>query len=462
MHLRKYFGDRAFYRHVLAVALPIIIQNGTANFVSLLDNIMVGQVGQNPMSGVSIVNQLLFVFNLCVFGATSGAGIFTAQFHGSGDHAGIRHTFRFKWLAGLLLAALGIGVFLSFGQELICVYLNGEGNQADAAAILQYGWSYLLVMLWGLPAFAISNAYAGTLRETGETVVPMIASTSSVFVNLFFNWVLIFGHLGAPALGVQGAAIATVISRYVELAIVAMWTHLHGAKMPFIRGAYRSFAIPASLFRKILQKGMPLLANEALWSIGMATLNQCYSTRGLDVVPAQNISSTIYNLSSVVYLAMGNAVGIIIGQMLGAGKTEEKVRDADRKLIVASVLSCLLFGGLMAGISGVFPHLYNTTETVRALATRLILISALFLPFNAYTNAAYFTLRSGGQTLVTFLFDSCFVWAFCVPLAFVLSRFTAIPILPLYFICCATDLIKCAIGAFMIKQGKWIQNLTQK
>ena len=462
MHLRKYFGDRAFYRHVLAVALPIIIQNGIANFVSLLDNIMVGQVGQNPMSGVSIVNQLLFVFNLCVFGATSGAGIFTAQFHGSGDHAGIRHTFRFKWLAGLLLAALGIGVFLSFGQELICVYLNGEGNQADAAAILQYGWSYLLVMLWGLPAFAISNAYAGTLRETGETVVPMIASTSSVFVNLFFNWVLIFGHLGAPALGVQGAAIATVISRYVELAIVAMWTHLHGAKMPFIRGAYRSFAIPASLFRKILQKGMPLLANEALWSIGMATLNQCYSTRGLDVVPAQNISSTIYNLSSVVYLAMGNAVGIIIGQMLGAGKTEEKVRDADRKLIVASVLSCLLFGGLMAGISGVFPHLYNTTETVRALATRLILISALFLPFNAYTNAAYFTLRSGGQTLVTFLFDSCFVWAFCVPLAFVLSRFTAIPILPLYFICCATDLIKCAIGAFMIKQGKWIQNLTQK
>ena len=462
MYLRKYFGDRAFYRHVLAVALPIIIQNGIANFVSLLDNIMVGQVGQNPMSGVSIVNQLLFVFNLCVFGATSGAGIFTAQFHGSGDHAGIRHTFRFKWLAGLLLAALGIGVFLSFGQELICVYLNGEGNQADAAAILQYGWSYLLVMLWGLPAFAISNAYAGTLRETGETVVPMIASTSSVFVNLFFNWVLIFGHLGAPALGVQGAAIATVISRYVELAIVAMWTHLHGAKMPFIRGAYRSFAIPASLFRKILQKGMPLLANEALWSIGMATLNQCYSTRGLDVVPAQNISSTIYNLSSVVYLAMGNAVGIIIGQMLGAGKTEEKVRDTDRKLIVASVLSCLLFGGLMAGISGVFPHLYNTTETVRALATRLILISALFLPFNAYTNAAYFTLRSGGQTLVTFLFDSCFVWAFCVPLAFVLSRFTAIPIQPLYFICCATDLIKCTIGAFMIKQGKWIQNLTQK
>ena len=462
MLIQKYIGDRAFYRHVIAVALPIIIQNGIANFVSLLDNIMVGQVGQNPMSGVSIVNQLLFVFNLCVFGATSGAGIFTAQFHGSGDQNGIRYTFRFKLIAGTLLTVFGTGILLIWGQNLVRGYLTGEGTAEDAAAILSHARTYLLVMLWGLPAFAISNAYAGTLRETGQTLLPMIASTCAVFVNLFFNWVLIFGHLGAPALGVQGAAIATVISRYVELCIVAVWTHLHNVEMPFIRGAYHSLSIPSGLLKKIIVKGMPLLVNEALWSIGMATLNQCYSTRGLDVVPAQNISNTIYNLSSVVYLAMGNVVGIIIGQMLGAGRTEKDVRDTDRKLIVASVLSCLLFGGLMAGISGVFPHLYNTTEAVRTLATRLILISALFLPFNAYTNAAYFTLRSGGQTLVTFLFDSCFVWAFCVPLAFILSRFTAIPILPLYFICCATDLVKCAIGAFMIKQGKWIQNLTQK
>lgn len=462
MRLQKYIGSRAFYRHVIAVALPIIIQNGIGNFVSLLDNIMIGQVGTLQMSGVSIVNQLIFVFNLCVFGATSGAGIFTAQFHGSGDHVGIRHTFRFKLIAGVLISALGIGIFLLGGQSLIRVYLSGEGSAADAAAILEYGWLYLLVMLWGLPAFAISNVYAGTLRESGETMVPMIASTSAVFVNLLLNWVLIFGHLGAPQLGVQGAAIATVISRYTELAIVAGWTHLHSNKMPFIRGAYRSLAIPSALLGRIILKGMPLLINEALWSIGMATLNQCYSTRGLDVVPALNISSTIYNLSSVVFLAMGNAVGIIIGQMLGAGKTEAEVRDADRKLIVVSVFSCLMFGGLMAAISGVFPLLYNTTDSVRDLATKLILICAVAMPFNAYTNAAYFTLRSGGQTLVTFLFDSCFVWAFCVPLAFILSRCTAIPILPLYAICQATDLIKCAIGAFMIHQGKWIQNLTTK
>lgn len=460
--LRNYIGDRAFYRRVIAVALPIIIQNGIANFVSLLDNIMVGQVGQIPMSGVAIVNQLMFVFNLCVFGATSGAGIFTAQFHGSGDEKGVRHTFRFKVIIGVLICAIGVGLFLLAGQPLIRLYLTGEGDQADAESILRYGWAYLLVMLWGLPAFSISNAYASTLRETGQTTVPMIASVSAVFVNLVLNWVLIFGHLGLPAMGVVGAAIATVISRYVELGIVAGWTHLHQSKAPFIRNAYRSFRLPRPLLGKIIRKGMPLLINEALWSSGMAVMNQCYSTKGLDVVPAQQISSTICNLSSVVFLALGNTVGIIIGQMLGSGETEEKVRDTDRKLIFASVVSCVFFGALTIAISPLFPRIYDATETVQTLATQLICISAIFLPFNGYIHAAYFTLRSGGKTLVTFLFDSFFMWVFCVPLAYVLSRFTAIPILPLYFICCGTDLIKSAIGAFMIKQGKWIQNLTAK
>ncbi len=458
--LHRYLGDRAFYGRVFRVALPIIIQNGITNFVSMLDNIMVGRIDTVSMSGVSIVNQLLFVFNLCIFGATSGAGIFTAQFYGSGDHAGVRHTFRFKVLAGLLLSTVGISIFALSGQTLIRLYLLGEGAAQDAAQILGYGWDYLLVMLWGLPAFAIANAYSGTLRESNETLVPMLAGITAVVVNLALNYALIFGHLGAPAMGVRGAALATVISRYVELAVVAGWTHLHSGRMPFIRGAYRGLGIPRVLLGRILLKGMPLMVNEALWSTGMAFLNQCYSLRGLDVVPALNISTTIYNLSSVVYLSMGNTVGILIGQMLGAGKPAEQVRDTDRKLIVTSVFSCLVFGGLMAALSGVFPMIYNTTDSVRWLATALICISAAMMPLNAYTNAAYFTLRSGGQTMVTFLFDSCFVWVFCVPLAYCLSHYTDLPIIPLFAVCQSADVIKCAIGAWMIRRGAWIRNLT--
>ncbi len=457
---KRYIGDRAFYRRCLGVAVPIIVQNGITNFVSLLDNIMVGQVGTVPMSGVSIVNGLLFVFNLCIFGASSGAGIFTAQFHGSHDHEGIRHTFRFKFLICLLITLAG-GLIFTFGADsLIGLYLTGEGDAAMAEGAMHYGKEYLKVMVWGFLPFALTNTYSSTLRETGETVVPMTAGITAVLVNLVFNYILIFGHFGFPEMGVQGAAVATVLSRFVELTIVAFWTHRNRKKNPFITGVYRSLYIPGKLLRSIIIKGMPLLINEFLWSSGMAIQNQCYSTCGLDVVPAMNISMTLFNLSSVVFLSMGNAVGILMGQMLGAGHTEPEVRDTNRKLIALSVVSGGFFGGLMACFSGVFPQIYNTTDAVRQLASWLICINACAMPFNSYTNATYFTLRSGGQTLVTFLFDSCFVWAVCVPLAYCLSRFTDTGILPLFAICLSTDLIKCVLGAFMLKQGKWIQNLT--
>ncbi len=455
----KLIGDKAFYSRVFAIAIPIIIQNGITNFVSLLDNVMVGQVGDLPMSGVSIVNNLIFVFNLCIFGASSGAGIFTAQFHGTGDQQGVRHTFRFKFLVCLLLTAVGIGVFSLGWKPLINLYLTGEGDPQDAAAALQYGKDYLFIMLMGLPAFAMSNVYSSTLRETGQTVVPMAAGILAVFVNLIGNYILIFGHFGAPAMGVEGAAVATVLSRYVELVIIALWTHRNTHKNPFIEGVFYSLYIPADLFKSIVKKGMPLLINEFLWSSGMAVLNQCYSTCSLDVVPAMNISSTLYNLGSVVYLSMGNAVGILMGQLLGANTEEGELRDTNNKLVAVSVFSGLVFGILMAAFSGLFPLLYNTSDRVHSLATQLICVSAFMMPFNSYTNAAYFTLRSGGQTTVTFLFDSCFVWGFCVPLAFCLSRFTNMPIVPLYMICQGTDFIKCVIGGWMIKRGKWIQNL---
>ena len=460
--LKKFIGDKAFYRRVFMIAIPIIIQNGITNFVSLLDNIMIGQVGTVQMSGVAIVNQLMFVFNLCIFGATSGAGIFTAQFFGSKDDNGVRYTFRFKILIGTILTALGLGAFLFFGTPLIQLYLQGGGNSADATSTLSYGLDYLKIMLWGLLPFAISNAYSGTLRECNQSTVPMIAGVCAVFVNLILNYVLIFGHFGAPAMGVRGAAVATVISRYVELAIVAGWTHMHTQEVPYIIGAYRSMRIPGALTKQIIIKGMPLLINEALWSTGMALINQSYSTRGLDVVAATNISSTLNNLSSIVYLAMGNVVGIIVGQLLGSGADEKTVRDTDRKLIFTTVASCLMFGCLMAAFSGAFPLFYNTTQEVRDLATVLICITAACMPFHAFAHGTYFTLRSGGQTMVTFLFDSCFVWVCSLPLSFCLSRFTGLPIIPMFAICQSCELLKCALGAYMLRKGTWIQNLVQQ
>ena len=456
--IRKFIGDKKFYKMVLLIAVPIMVQNGITNFVSLLDNIMIGRVGTVQMSGAAIVNQLIFVYNLCIFGAVSGAGIFTAQFYGQGDTEGVRQTFRFKLWLTIFLTAVTIILFLTAGSDLIQFYLRGDGNASDAADILHYGEEYLYIMLLGLPPILVSQVYASTLRECGETVLPMKAGIVSVLVNLIFNYFLIYGKFFFPELGVAGAAIATVLSRYVETSIIVIVTHKHSEKHVFARGLYRTLSVPADLCKKIALKGSPLLFNETLWAAGMAMLTQCYSVRGLNVVAGLNISNTINNVFNIVFIALGDSVAIIVGQLLGAGKMKE-ARDTDNKLIAFSVFCCTGVALVMLLLSPLFPRLYNTTPEVRILARNFIIITAIFMPQNAFLHACYFTLRSGGKTIITFLFDSVFIWCVNVTIAYTLSRFTGLPVLVIYTMVQLGDLVKCIIGFILVKKGVWIQNI---
>lgn len=457
---KKFIGDRAFYRKLFTVMVPMLIQNLITNFVNLLDNVMVGQVGTEPMSGVAIVNQLLFVFNLCVFGGLAGAGIFTAQFYGKNDQEGVRHSMRMKiWIAAGTVLVFG-SLLLFCGPQLIGLFLHEGQENLDLAATLAFGEGYLHVMLLQIIPFAITQIYASTMRGTGETVLPMRAGITAVLVNLTFNYILIFGKFGFPALGVVGAAIATVLARVVEMLIVVVWAHLHTERLPYIPGLYRRLRVPKALAGQVLLLGAPLLVNELLWSGGMTMLNQCYSLRGLEVVSAFNISSTVGNLFFCAFIAMGDAISILVGQLLGAGELERAV-DEDRKLIAFSVTLSLIVTGVMALVAPLIPRLYNTTDTVRLLAVRLLLICAAFTPLHAYSNACYFTLRSGGKTLITFVFDSLFVWVLQIPVAFVLSRFTDVPILPMYAIVEAMNLIKCVMGIVMLKSRRWVVNLVK-
>ena len=445
---------------VLVIAVPIMIQNGITNFVSLLDNIMIGQIGTEQMSGVAIVNQLLFVYNLCLFGAVSGAGIFTAQYFGQQNQEGIRQTVRFKiWIVSLITSVTVI-LFLFAGEPLITFYLQGDGSALSAASTLVYGRQYLLIMLPGLLPFMLVQVYSSTLRECGQTILPMKAGVVAVFVNLVLNYILIYGKLGAPALGVQGAAIATIISRFVECAIVLVHTHRHVEQNPFVEGLYTTFKVPGHLTVKIIKKGMPLLLNETLWAAGMAMLTQCYSVRGLNVIAALNISNTINNVFNIVFIALGDSVAIIVGQLLGAGKMDE-ARDTDNKMIAFSVFSCTLIAAVMLGLARFFPLLYNTNDEARTLAVYFIMLTAVFMPQNAFLHASYFTLRSGGKTIITFLFDSVFIWCVSVVIAFTLSRYTALPVVAVYAFVQMGDWIKCLIGFILVKKGVWLQNIVE-
>jgi len=458
---KKFIGDREFYKYILLLAIPMIAQNAITSFVSFLDNIMVGKIGTEQMSGVAIVNQLMFVFNICIFGGVSGAGIFGTQFYGKGDHEGQKYTFRFKIYISLIICAVALALFHFKGTELINLYLSDSGDVGDIELALKFGEEYLAIMLFGLIPFGLTQAYISSIRETGHTLVPMLAGIVAMLTNLVLDIVLIFGVGDIPALGVEGAAIATIIARFVEFGIVIIWTHTHRSKNKYIIGAYRSLRIPGKILKDILITGTPLMINEMLWAAGMAAIVQCYAVRGLEVVAAQNISSTITNLFNVVYIQLGSCIAIVVGQHLGAGRIE-KAKDVARKMILFSVVCCAVVSVVMILVGKFFPDIYETEESIKALARTFISISAIVMPVCAFCHCCYFTLRSGGKTIITFLFDSVYTWVLVIPFATFLAKYTGLGIALVFLLVQCMEFIKAIIGFFMVRSGIWLQNIVEK
>lgn len=454
----KYIGDRAFYKMLMGVAVPIMVQNGITNFVSLLDNIMVGRIGTEQMSGVAIVNQIMFIYYLCLFGGLSGAGIFTAQFFGYKDDRGIQHTFRYKLWLGLTVTAAAIAILHFFGAELVGLYLNDSSGGGNLQTTLGYALGYMRIIMFTMPLIFISFTYSSTMRECGETIVPMYAGMAAVFVNLVFNYLLIFGKLGFPVMGVYGAAIATGISRVVECMILVVWLHMHSSEHTYIRGVYRSLRIPAAPLKQFILTGTPLLINETLWATGIFLLNQAYSLRGLNVVAGQNIANTINNVFNISFMALGDAVAIIVGQLLGAGRMKE-AKQTDTKIIAFSVITGLILMAAMILTAPLFPQLYNTNDEAKKLAMLFLIVQGLATPKEAFLHTTYFTIRSGGKTIITFLFDSVFMCLVSVPTAYILSRFTGLHVIAIFVIVQSVDLIKCVIGYVLVKRNVWMRNI---
>lgn len=454
----KYFGDKNFYKMTLTIAIPIIIQNLLTNLVSMADNIMVGQLGTNQMSGVAIINQLFFVFNLLVFGGMSGAGLFSAQYFGQKNHNGVRDVFRMKILIGIAIIAISLSVMIFLHEPLINMFLHEGSSSGNIQETFNYAKNYLYIMVIGIAPFVISNCYNTTLKESGQTVVPMKAGVLAVVFDIVLNYIFIFGKLGFPAMGVVGAAIATVISRFVECGYLVIYTHRHSNDYPFIKHCYRTLKVPGSLVKKIIVTGTPLMLNEFLWAGGLTLQTQALSTKGLATVGGLNICNTIGNISNCIFVTMGTTIAIVVGQLLGAGKLKEAKVTATRMAAFSLLIS---FGMIIIlGLLGpVFPHFYNTTDEIRELATKFIWAVAAATPFISLSNSEYFILRSGGKTIITFLFDSCFVCLVNVPVAICLTKFTAIHIVGIFFLVNMLEGVKALIGFIMVKKDIWLNTI---
>ncbi len=451
--------DKELLKKTCLLAVPIMIQNGIGNAVGLVDNLMVGSLGTEAIVAVSIAGQLMFVFWLALFGALSGPGIFGAQYYGNGDIKGVQDVFRIKFWMAAIVGVAGILIFLGMDDILLGWYMKGQSEEIDEALTMQLAKDYLRIMLLGIPFIAITQVYATSLRETDESFKPMVAGIISVAVDVVFNYFLIFGKFGFPRLGVAGAAYATVLARVAECLVLLIWAHLRSKKHVFLKGLYKKILVQnKDMIWPILKKSFPIMLNEFLWAGAIAFMTQCYSRRGLDVLAGMNISNAICNLLNVVFIALGNAVGIVIGQMLGAGEFK-KAKESSVTLMWFTAFACMILTVALIALSGWFPLLYDTTENSKKMATVFIIITALFFPLQGFLNSLYFTLRSGGKTVITFIFDSVFSWVVCGTCAFILSRFTNMHIYGIYICVQALDIIKVIVGYVMIKKGIWISNL---
>jgi putative MATE family efflux protein len=450
--MHQYIGDRAFYKTLFTVAAPLILQQLITTSVQLVDNVMVGKLGEEAIGAVSVVNQLYFVVILITFGALGGAGIFTAQYFGSKDYDKLKQTFRFKILIGFMIAVLSFIIFSFFGKNLIMIFTDNPNT-------ISLAMTYLTYAKWSAFPWILSVAIANTFRETGITKPLLIISLVAIFTNTFLNYILIFGNFGFPVLGVEGAAIATTASRFVEFFLMF---YLLVAKGHFFKTSLKDLLlIDKKLLSSIIVMALPLLLNELFWSTGQTVFLHAYSRRGDQALAAMNITSAISQLVFVTFGAIATAVAVLVGNTLGKNELDQ-AKDNAKKLIATAVMVAVAAGFILFILSFFILNIYDVADATKKIAQFNIRINALFIPVFSFNVTLYFTLRAGGDTKSTFLMDAGYMWILPVPTALLLSYLTALPVTLMFLFVQMLDIPKMVIGLSRYRKEHWVRNLAKE
>ena len=447
--MRSFIGDRHFYKRLFAISLPIVLQQLLTSSLQLIDNLMVGDLGELAIGSVSVVNQLYFVIILITFGALGGAGIFTAQYFGSKEEEKLKQTFRFKLIVALLLVILSIVVFSVLGEYLIGFFTE---NQVTIAG----GMDYLNIVKWSMLPWAFSIAISTTFREIGTTKPLLWITLGAIITNTVLNYLLIFGNFGFPNLGIEGAAYATLASRVVEFLL--MFVLLIRKGKIFNTKIKDVFKIDALILKAIIIMALPLLLNEFFWSMGQTMFLQSYSTRGDSALAAMNITNAISQLVFVTFGGIGTGIAVMVGNTLGMNQLEV-AKDNAKKVIAFAVAFAFVTGMMLFILSFFILDLYDITETTKRIAANNIRINAIFIPVYSFNVSMYFTLRAGGDTRSTMMMDSGYMWVVQVPLIFILARVTNLNVIMLFLIVQLLELPKSVFALSRYKKENWVRNL---
>lgn len=451
----KYLGTASFYKRALSIAIPVMAQLLIQNLVSLVDNFMVAGLGDIKMSGVNVAGQINFVFLVLMNTICSSGGIFMSQFKGAKDSEGMQQTFRFKLIiCGIIGIAYTIVSFIApRGLFNLMVTVNKDASSIIDQSVL---YSRSVALSWFFMVF--SQSIASSLREIEIVKPPLVFSIIATFINTFFNWVFIYGNLGAPKLEVIGAGYATVIARFAELLMFIIYLAIK--KPEFLFRITKLFKIKFRLFISIFSKSAMILYSELTWVIAETISNALYNTRGgAEVVSGMAAGFAIANLFFVCFSGIVTASGVILGQELGAGKIEE-ARKLKNWILNGAFIFGIIFMLLGFLSTLLIPITFkNLTLEAQVIARGLVIVAALYLPLWAYINGQYSISRTGGDTTMGVICDTVANILFIAGMFILVAVTTWGPVL-LYAIVKLTDILKVLIAHYWLKKEKWLVNLT--
>lgn len=452
MKVLDIFKDRQLRNAMLAIAIPIALQNLITYCTGMIDTVMLGQLGEVELSGASVANQFSMIFMGLSFGIASGCNVLLAQYWGKRDVVSMRSILAIMYWITLGLAMLFCLPACLFPEQIMRVFTP------DVEVIAQ-GSRYLRLVCFSYWAMGLSNSMLMTLRSVGTVKISVIVYTASLFTNVFFNWVLIFGKLGFPKLGMEGAAIATVIARVLEVTIAFVYIFWHEKKIGM---RLRSmFKFDLSFFKDFGVTVVPVMCNELLWSVGSSALMMIMGRMGRAFITANSITNITGQFAQIFTIGISNATSVIIGNTVGA-EEYDKAKDLARGLLVVSVFIGAAAGLIIYFIRPIIISFYNVTPETREVVMSVMAASAVVAFFQCLAIVEMMgILRGGGDIHFVLVFDIIFMWMCAIPLGAYCGLHLGWPPAVTYLVLKCDEMLKILVGSARIWSGKWVNNLTR-